>query len=117
MAQHSHAQRRQSLTQSLAPATIGFRLDVDGRKALQARANEAGVSPHVIARAIVEQVLETGGSLAELIAIYREVVELRREVSELRIAFSTATAVLLVSAGRTTAEAAKEWVEKNLHKK
>ena len=114
MAQSPQAESKRKLTPELAPETIGFRLSTDDRKLLQAHAIQAGVSAHVLARAFVEQVLRSGGSITALLALHDEISTLRGELSKLRRDIAVSTAVLLVSAGRSSTEAAKSWVENNL---
>lgn len=114
MAQGPHTQHRRKLTPELAPETVGFRLNTEDRKLLQAHALQAGVSAHDLARTFVEQVLKSGGSITALLALHEEITALRDELSTLRRDIAVSTAVLLVSAGRTSAETARSWVEKNL---
>jgi hypothetical protein len=114
MAEDTKQQRELRLTDSLAPETIGFRLSPEDRKLLQTHAFQAGVSPHVLARTFVEQILRSGGSIGALFALHEEVMNARAELEALRLDLAHATAVLLVSAGSSTPEKAKVWVEKNL---
>ena len=116
MAEIAPRAARKALTPDLAPETIGFRLGDEDRRLLAKHALQAGVSPHVLARAFVEQVLRSGGSLTQLLSILDELSTFREELSKLRTDISVSTAVLLVSAGKTTSEAARAWVEKNLNR-
>ena len=111
MAKRPQPQGARKLTAELAPETIGFRLGIEDRKLLQSHALQAGVSAHVVARAYVEQVLRSGGDIAALLALHDKFDAFR---AELLRAVAVSTATLLVSAGRSTAEAAQSWVEKNM---
>lgn len=115
MAENIRNSSRKLLTSEIAPETIGFRLGEEDRKLLAKHATQAGVSAHVLARAFVEQVLRSGGSIAQLLAVCEEIAAIRAQLAELRKDLAVSTAVLLVSGGRTTSEAAKAWVEKNLN--
>src|SRR5436190_19303994 len=114
MAESAENLSRRSLTTELAPETIGFRLGEDYRRLLAKFALQAGVSPHVLAREFVEQVLKSGGSLAQLLSLCEHISAVREQLSEIRHDLAVATAVLLVSGGRTTSDEAKAWVKKNL---
>ena len=116
MPETSEKTGQKTLAGKAAPETVGFRLSKESGEHLAKYARQAGVSPHALAREFVEQVLCSGGSFAALFALQGEVAAIRAELSELRKDISTSTAVLLVSAGRTTSEAAKAWVEKNLNR-
>jgi len=114
MAQTVEPQKRSKLTTDLAPETIGFRLSKEDRRLLKSHALQAGMSPHTLARAFVEHVLRSGGSLVQLLSLQEEISIVRQQLADLRTDVSVSTAVLLVSAGHTNSEAAKDWVEKNL---
>ena len=74
------------------------------------------MSPHALARAFVEHILHSGGSLVQILSLQEEISIVRRQLADLRTDLSVSTAVLLVSAGRTNSEAAKDWIEKNLNR-
>jgi hypothetical protein len=90
---------------------VGFRLDPEQLSALTEQADERGVSPHRLAHDFVIEGLE-GKDEADDIA--GEFQILRRQLFELREELALITEALLVSAGKTSSETARNWVDSNL---
>ena len=91
--------------------SIAFRLDGGSRRVLMQRASELAVSPHVLAR---HYVLELLGEAEERAALREAVLELQTQVNQLRADLALAVEALLVSAGQVPPSEARQWVEQNL---
>ena len=95
----------------LAPATIGFRLDLEARSILARRAESLGVSPHDLARHYVLECLHSDEDRA---ALREAIVELRKEMIEARQDVTLSTEALLASAGKASPAEASSWTRENL---
>ncbi len=93
---------------------VGFRLDTEAHSVLAQRAALLGVSAHELARYFVLAILAEGEERNEL----RESVDsLQTNVEELRQDLAMVVEVLLVTSGKVSESAAREWVKDNLQKK
>ena len=93
------------------PTIITFRVDEATAQALVQRATRLRVSPHDIARELVAQVLQLPHDLEEL---KRAVLVLHETLNHLRTDVASTAEVLLVTAGKRSAEEAYRWVEQTL---
>ena len=92
-------------------STIGFRVNDEVRRALNARAASFGRSANDLARQYVIEALSMG---EERTALREEVSRLRAEITSLRVDVALAAKTLLVSAGKIEPHVAERWVEENL---
>lgn len=95
----------------LAPATIGFRLEIEARAELASRAKALGVSSHDLARHYVLQMLHDTDERRE---VRNAILALRQEMIELRKDVSVSTEALLTSAGKIAPGEARSWTRQNL---
>ena len=97
----------------LAPATIGFRLNEQSRRILHERAMEEGVSPHVLAKSYVLQVLREPADREGLINaaafLCAEIIKVREEIA-------TTAKALLIKAGHVDEEEVEKWIVENYDK-
>lgn len=100
-----------------APETVGFRLDPASRVELAKRADRLGVSPHVLAREYVIEMLhepEERRQLREAVAHLGEGVgTLFQQVFKSREDLATVAEALLVQAGNVDPKKASQWVDDN----
>ena len=95
-----------------ASGPIAFRLEEDLREVLVSRAEELGVSPHLLARHYVtEQLYEA----EDRSAARESLTTLQTDLRELRADLALAVEALLVSAGKVPAAEARKWVEESFH--
>ena len=94
-----------------ASGPIAFRLEEDLREVLVSRAEELGVSPHLLARHYVtEQLYEA----EDRSAARESLTTLQTDLRELRADLALAVEALLVSAGKVPPAEAQTWVSQNL---
>ena len=86
-------------------------MDETTAQALVQRATRLRVSPHDIARELVAQALQQPHDLEEL---KRAVLVLHETLNHLRTDVASTAEVLLVTAGKRSAEEAYRWVEQTL---
>jgi hypothetical protein len=94
-----------------APTVIGFRLNEDESAALADDAKDKELSPHRLAHDIVVEKLRGKESTA---ATSDQVQALSRQLFTLREELALVAEALLVASGKSSLQAAKEWVDKNL---
>ena len=92
--------------------TIGFRFKGEPRRILDERAVIFDCGPHEYARQLVMEKLMEGDERQQLIDA---VSALRSQVVELRQEFAHAVQVILVSAGKISAEQSEAWVQANFN--
>lgn len=94
---------------SIAPATVGFRLDDKSRRVLGERAARLGVSPHELAK---EYVLEKLSEKEERALLRMALNDLFAVNQQLRGDIATTAEAILISAGKVDEKEAREWVER-----
>jgi hypothetical protein len=102
------------LTDSIAPATVGFRLlNEADRRELARRALKAGTTPHDVARAYVIDALH---SKEEIPQIQEALVSLYAQITELRRDLALSVEMILLSLEKDSKKDIQEWVKRNLHR-
>lgn len=100
-----------------APETIGFRLDPASRIELAKRADRLGVSPHILAREYVIEMLHEAEERRQLREAVTQLSEgvgtLFEAVFKSREELATVAEALLVHAGNVDPKKAHQWVEDN----
>jgi len=94
-----------------ASSTVGFRLDAESRRILDARAKLHECSSGHLAR---QYVLEGLMAQQEREALHAVITSLQNEVVSLREDLKIAVKALLVSAGKVDPQLAETWAENNL---
>jgi hypothetical protein len=94
-------------------ASIGFKLDSEFLRALEARADALGASRHLLAKQYVILALSENEERAKLNhfieSLLREIIELRRDCA-------LATETLLVSAGQVSEKDSRTWIAQNFRR-
>lgn len=93
------------------PATIGFRLDEEPLRVLVERAASLGISPHVLAR---QYVLEILGEAQERSALHHAIKTLIEETGQTHESLALGVEALLSSAGKVSEDSARDWVDQHL---
>lgn len=94
-------------------ASIGFKLDSEFLRALEARADALGASRHLLAKQYVILALTEN---EERVKLNHFIESLLREIIELRRDCALATEALLVSAGQATEEQSRAWIKGNFRR-
>lgn len=99
----------------MAAATrpVSFRLDEQYLERLKKEAAKYGMSAGDFARRLVIDTLED----TERRKVHDELRDVKRQIAELRDDVATAALALLVGAGKTEKEEAREWVQAHLRAK
>jgi hypothetical protein len=102
--------RRSDTSESVMPDSgqTGFKLDTQTFSKLWEKAQEAGESHHLIAKAIVT------GALNEEVDVVTALVTLNAQMLTLREELALMTEILLTHAGKFSPEQAQKWTDENI---